>query len=544
MSARTLSLEASLEATLRRKLAQVCPTVTIVDELRAYRDDPVGFCRDWLGFEPTRFQRQVLASVQVHKKVSVRSGRRVGKSYIFGALALWFYCCHGPDARVILLANTDDQLKAVMWRAVDMLARNAKRPIPGVLGDTHKSGLVWHELFCEIKGYTARKEGTAAGIAGKKLMFLIDEASDVADYIFSAVSGNMAGGDAWACLISNPRRVDGFFFETHTTRSSQSIGDDHGYHCIAVSSFESPNVTGECGAEPISGLATQAWIDSELAEWGPDSLYARVNIHGEFPLAEEDKPFSYAKLEAAKVRWAETQAEGRLFVGVDPAGHGGQGDESAFVHRRGKKVLGIERKRGLTAEAHVAKVLEILQANVSKVHDKNRPVVVVDAGGDVGASVRRALVDHLDKHADAFELVPINDGWAAGRWPLQFIMLRDEIAKSAVMWIDTGGAIPNDTKLTRDLNVQQFQAASRNRLTLRRKDGPNGIRAELGRSPDTGDAFMLCCWVPRRLQDDEDPKAEPVQAPSAAPDDIDAYRSADGIDPFGGRMDPYSGRLR
>lgn len=542
MSARTPTLEASLAAACQRKLAEVRPQRTIVEELRTYRDDPLAFCREWLGFEPTRFQQRVIESVRRHKKVSVRSGRRVGKSYIYAALALWFYCCHGPDARVILLANTEDQLKAVMWRAVSMLAKNAKRPIPGVIGDTHRSGIVWDELFCEIKGYTARKEGTAAGIAGAKLMFLVDEASDVEDYIFAAISGNMAGGNAWSCLISNPRRVEGFFFETHTTKSADSIGEAHGYQCLAVSSYESPNVTGECGPDPVPGLATREWIEAELATWGKDSLYARVNIDGEFPLAEEDKPFSYMKLEAAKARWASAIAEGRLWIGVDPAGPGGQGDETAIVWRRGKKILGIERKRGMSAADHVTKVLEIIAANVLRA-EKEPPVVVVDSGGDVGADVKRALVEHLDLRPDAFELVPINDGWNAGRWPLQFVLLRDEIAKVAVMWLDAGGAIPNDVKLTRDLNVQQFLAASKNRLTLRKKDGPNGIRAELGRSPDTGDAFMLACWVPLRLQEHDVMQPAPVQA-QAAPD-LDAYRHEGGMDPYGGgRIGPYGGELR
>jgi phage terminase large subunit len=540
-------LDQVCRAILQRRLSLVRPPETDADRLRHYRNDPVRFAQEILGLRLSKKQAQILNAIRDHKRVSVRSGRRVGKSYVFAAAALWFYCTQGPDARVVLMATTDRQVKGIMWRAIEMLWARAKIKLPGVKGDSHESGCVWGEMFCEIKGYTARDAEAIAGIAGARLMYLIDEASGVKQQIFDAVEGNLAGGNAWLCLISNPTRNDGEFYSSHHEKSSKVLGPEFGYHTIAISSLESPNITGECGAEEIPGLARRSWVELMKRTWGEDSAQYRVHVLGEFAVNEERKIFSLAMLHEAQrlhgMRNGDegfTPATGRLWIGLDPAGPGGQGDETAIVWRRGWRALGIFRQRGLTPEGHLVHLLGIL-AKEAIPGEKLAPVIVYDAGGDVGRDVGRALVEYLDAHRGAFELVKTMGSWPAQRLPQVYVTLRDELAANAERWMRAGGAIPEDVKLERDLHVLEFDQSMKRdartaaeRLTLIKKDGPNGVRTLLGRSPDTGDAFQMCCWEPRRLVEAEASEA-------AAPDEsslsgFDPYR---GIDPYGGQIDPY-----
>jgi hypothetical protein len=533
VTARNISLERAVAPVLRRKLEELQPPETDADRLRRYRDDPVAFVREVLGMRPTRKQCEILECVRDHKRVSVRSGRRVGKSYVFAMIALWFYCTMGPDARVVLMATTDRQVKQIMWRAIEMLYARALVKIPGVKAESHEGGLVWKDLFCEIKGYTARDAEAIAGIAGARLMYLIDEASGVKQQIFDAVEGNLAGGNAWLCLISNPTRNEGEFYDSHHSKSAEVMGPTFGYHTFEISSYESPNVTREF-AEQVPGLATLEWIERQKQAWGEDSAWFRVHVLGEFAINEERKLFSLAALTAAEERYESAQALGRLWIGLDPAGPGGQGDETAIVIRRGQKVLAIWRGKGLTPEGHLAQTLALISEWRAPV-EKLPPVIVYDAGGDVGRDVGRALVDHLDRNLGAFELVKTFGSWKPQRLPFVYVTLRDEMAANAEKWLRAGGAIPEDVKLKRDLHVLEFDPATKDRLQLIKKDGPNGIRVLLGRSSDTGDAFVLCCWEPMRFADEHEHDGGSTANEDPGPG-FDPYR---GIDPYGGGINPY-----
>ena len=79
------------------------------------------------------------------------------------------------------------------------------------------------------------------------------------------------------------------------------------------------------------------------------------------------------------------------------------------------------------------------------------------------------------------------------RQPLIYDRMRDELAAVARAWLRAGGAIPDSEKLYDDLHALAFFSDIRGRLKLTPK---KELRKLLGRSPDVGDAFCLCCWEP------------------------------------------------
>ena len=542
-------LRDSLLAMLSTSRAVTFPTTR-------YRDDPVAFFREILGVEPWSKQIEMIEAVRDHDRVAGKAGRRVSKSHTVAGIALWWYCSW-PGARVVLSSTTARQVDQILWREISMMKANAgrcvgclaemdrlerggmtriqveqriPRPCPhsalidGELAMIARTGLR-SEDFREVKGFTARQAEAMQGIAGSALLFIIDEASGVPQQIFDAISGNRAGGGK-VLLFGNPTQNSGEFFDAFHSKSSASKSNEgHGYHTITISSEESPNVRE--GRLVIPGLATREYIREREIEWGRDSAMFKIHVLGEFAVAEEGRIFSVHALREAEERWSDTPETGRLYVGLDPAGESGSGDDSCFAPRRGMKVLGIETKRGLNDEQHLGHALAIM-ARLKL--PRETPVLVLDREGSVGSSLFGRCKAYLEQHPGAFELVAVRASDRAIRNPAVYDRQRDALAANLEAWIRDGGALPEDVKLAAELHELEWRVAQNGRLKLTPKDV---IRKKLGRSPDRYDAVALSVWEPLSLRDDSIAGTAADRVPDTKP-----HRDEDDDGPS---LDPYAG---
>lgn len=559
-----------------------------------YRDDPVGFARDILGVDPWSGQIKILEAIRDHKRVAVRSGHKVSKSHSAAILAQWF-CCSWPDARVVMSSTTSRQVDAILWLEVSkLIARGGRclackaeyqamldagvhqldaderlpKPCPhssmilqagDELGRMAKTGLKTAD-FRSITGFTAKQAEGVAGISGKNLLYIVDEASGVPDEIFEAIEGNRAGG-ARIVLFSNPTRTDGEFYEAFHKKKEL-------YHGIRISSAETPNVVE--GRVVIPGLAEREWVEEKKLEWGEDSPQYKVRVEGEFPIGEDGRIFTIKAILTAEQLWPEVEADGRLFVGFDPSGEAGTGDEMAFVPRRGRKAMRIDIHRGLN---EYEALLELLLLLVDLRDDGEKPVVVVDVEGEVGAKVLKALREYEEEapqDSKLREFLDANKGHALGAFiggskqvhfeivavraservkskakAKTYHRLRDWLAGNLAEWLrgepgqDNGGAIPEDAKLSAELHCLVWVKVDGGPLQLMPK---TEIRKILGRSPDRYDALALSVWEPRWLHDDGEDDAPPTPPPALTTFAAPARRvhEDDGDDSDGGAMDPYA----
>ncbi len=487
----SISMAGDFRAGVARVLAEVAPPET--DTCARYASDPVGFARA-LGFDPTPWQIEILEAARDNLRLAIRSGHKVGKSEICAILALWFYCSF-PGARVIITAATDRQVNGIIWRSIRRLVKRAPFTIPGAreMGELARTGLKDPDDFSEIVGFTARESEAMAGISGAYLLYIVDEASGVPDAIYEAIEGNRAAG-ARCVLISNPTRCEGEFYEAFHSKQ-------HFYHCIHVSSRRAAALP-----KPIPGLATLAWIREKEEEWGKDSLLFRVRIEGEFPVSEERKICALQLIADAQVRWHDTQAVGRLWIGVDPAGPGNEGDETAFAIRRGKKIERIVARTGLTEDGVLVQLLGLLREH--RRAGELPPLVVLDATGPVGNRVYGTLVTHAASYPKDFELARVHSSDRAIRNPKMYDRQRDELWAVFVDWLRDGGAIPEDAKLEKDLHAPEWKQDIRGRLKA--TDKPD-LRKILGRSPDRGDAATLCTWEPASAREQERPRSQAIE---------------------------------
>jgi hypothetical protein len=547
-------------------LAMVTAETRIVFPSSRFRDDPAAFCREVLGFELWAKQVEILEAVRDHRRVAVRSGHKVGKSSGAAALALWYWASY-PDARVVMTSTTSRQVDQILWRelrmrvaragrclaciAQDPDGRRIPRPCPHstiivddvhtVCGELARTGLRSDD-FREIVGFTAREAEAVAGVSGKHLLYIVDEASGVPDVIYEAIEGNRAGG-ASILLIGNPTKTSGEHYEAFRKKK-------HLYHCITVSSEETPNaLSGQC---LVPGLAEREWIEEKKLEWGEDSPQYKIRVKGVHAENEDGCIFSVHAIVSAEQRWHELALEsserrvyrGRLWLGIDPAGATGTGDESAFCARRGPMVLRLVTMRGLTAEAHTAHALGMI-ADLEEPEDRTFetcPVVVIDRSGSIGAELYGTLRARLGTYeavgaAPPFVLVGVRSSEKPERKPDHYGTLRDELAASTEAWMREGGAIPEDTKLAAELHALRWVEDQRQRLKVTPKDE---LRKMLDRSPDRYDALALAVWEPAWLRPGfvrGAAQSAPETAPSATGHPAPVHRAHEDTERA---LDPYS----
>lgn len=472
-----------------------------------YREDPVRFAREILGVEPWAKQIEILEAVRDNLRVAVKSGHKVGKSSSAAMLALWFYCSF-ESARVVMTSTTSRQVDAILWRELRMMhaysgrcieckaelkcrpGARIPRPCPhsslidGELAELARSGLKSDD-FREVVGFTAKQSEAVAGVSGENVLYLVDEASGVPKEIYQGIEGNRAG-DARLVLFGNPTKNDGDFYDAFNSKSRF-------YVCITVSSASTPNVI--AGEKVIPGLATREWLEEKRDEWGPKSALYRVRVEGEFAEHEEGKIFSLHTISEAEKRWSETPVEGRLYIGLDPAGEKGSGDEIIYAPRRGLKLLELLPRRGLDEQGHLVELLRIVRRLKAP---RETPVVVVDREGSVGSKVYLALRNYADEHPGEIEVVGVRASDKSLRQPELYDRMRDALAASLSAWFDAGGAIVEDAKLAKELHACEWKQRADGRLKVTDKVT---LKKLLGRSPDRYDALALSTWEPLSLRE-------------------------------------------
>lgn len=512
-----------------------------------YRKDPIGFHHDILGMEPWSKQGEILEAIRDHPMVSVKSGHRVSKSTIAGGSGLWFYSSF-DDARVVMTAPTARQVQDILWRetrklfersgrCLDCKLRNPDGPRPcehsalldGELADRASTGLV-SVNFREIRGYTAKDVEAITGTAGANLYFILDESSGIPDAIFEGLEGNRAG---WSedpgvmvrlLMIGNPTKTRGAFYDSHEHPKKKLV-----YVRYTISSRETPNAVQ--GRVVIPGLATRDWIAQMEAKYGADSSFVKVRVDGVFPVGEDGKAFSIDTITRSQERWDETIADGPLYIGIDPAGESGTGDDASFAVRRGLRHLAQRDELGLDEDAHGVVLLELIEEH--RTHPRERVIVNVDCEGPIGAKVYKRL-KRLAHKTRAFEVHRVRSSERAQRYRATCDRVRDELAWELTLWFRDGGAILENEQLEQELHVLEWdRTGGRSKITPKKQ-----IRRELGRSPDRYDALALSVREPsaaasksERARDEDDE------------DDIDELDAdVDAVDARTGQIDPYGGR--
>ena len=467
-----------------------------------YAHDLEGFIRDILGYRLWSKQRELCHLLDVNPRVAAKAGQKVSKTFTLAADALRHFCTYA-DGRVYVMAPTDGQVKDPIWREISRLhARSGicadcrddgvtEAPCPhsakidGKLHVNHRTGLVAGDRI--VCGMATRFANNVSGKSGR-LLWLLDECPGIEDEVFEAVQGTMAGG-AWIALTGNPTDPTGEFFEAFHAKQ-------HLYGTITISSFDSPNVTGE---RQIFGLATSAWIEEKKQDWGVDSAAFQQRVCGEFAKRGAAQMIGTEDIARAHVRWEVQDAVGAPSIGIDVAGGSVGGDKWIFAPKRGNKILALLEFEGLDADDAVSRLEVVLRE-----YFPGDEIVAVnyDASGYFGSDFGKAFAAWDRKHPGRIArrgILPFADG------PGRYDRLRDAIlANLAELIVGKSGDVakkdrgvlglpPND-ELESELLALKWDHDKSDIKGADKVIDKKVIRRQLGRSPDKCDAVSYACW--------------------------------------------------
>ncbi|WP_340701360.1 DEAD/DEAH box helicase family protein [Brevibacillus borstelensis] len=451
------------------------PYNVVLDLIDLYWDDPVAFVQDMLKAEPDTWQAEVLRDIAQNRLVSVRSGQGVGKTSLEAWAAIWFLCCRS-NPKVICTAPTRQQLHDVLWAEIAKWLESSM--VKNLLKWTKtKIYMIGHEERWFATARTATKPENMQGFHEDYMLFIVDEASGVADPIMEAILGTLSGDENKLLMCGNPTRTSGVFYDSHNRDRSR-------FRTHKVDSRNSKRTSKE---------NIQMLID----KYGAESDVVRVRVYGEFPKAEADAFIALELAELAANATVEPIGD-TLHLGVDVARFGD--DETVIAPRIGMKVFPLrcynKQDTMVTAGWCVKTAKDFLRERPSL----RQVRIKVDDTGVGGGVVDRLNEIIQEEGLTNWEVIPVNNGAKPSRdeeehydnlgtecWAMVRNLLQENFS-GHLQGGPNGVELPNDERLITQLTQRKYRMTSRGKIALERKEDMKKRGLD---SPDRADAVVL-----------------------------------------------------
>lgn len=432
-------------------------------------------------FEPDEWQRNALMDLADNPKVAIKSGQGVGKTGIEAVALLWFLCCF-PYPRVVATAPTKQQLHDVLWSEVSKWM--SKSPLLSEILKWTKTYIfmVGNEKRWFAVARTATKPENMQGFHEDNMLFIVDEASGIADPIMEAILGTLSGENNKLLMCGNPTRTSGSFFDAF--HSDRSI-----FCCHTISSLDSPRTNKQN-------------IESLIRKYGEDSNVVRVRIKGEFPAQEDDVFISLSLIEhCCMLNLAEDIPISRISFGVDVARYGS--DETVIAQNVGGAVTFPAIFSGQSLMATTGKIVQLYRkAIIDYPTYRGMIYVIIDDCGLGGGVTDRLEEVKREEKLSRMVIISVNE---AGRVPDDSVSGESKTKASDVyndmttyLWgtvkellLSEKLSLQNDNELVAQLSCRKYRLTSRGKIQLESKDEmkKRGIT-----SPDRADAVALSCF--------------------------------------------------
>lgn len=471
-----------------------------IDEARRYLDDPQGWVRRFIRWEPgeglTAYQTEVIGKLPTKKRVAVRGPHGLGKTGVAAITVLWFAITReqaGLDWKVLTTASAWRHLTKYLWPEIHKWARRL---------DWEALGRQPYNERTELLDLTLKQNwGAASAVASSKpeliegahadsLLYLIDEAKIVPDAVWDAIEGAFSGGrmtgypEALALAISTPGPPVGRFYDIH--RRAPGLEDWWVRHVKVDEAM-------------AAGRISPEWVEQRRRQWGGDSALFANRVLGEFHASDEDSLIPLAWVEAAIERWTLWDEAGQpdlplqipRVVGVDVARSGR--DNTVIGHRVGYLITHFDAHNLEDTMRTAARVGPMLSHGGEE--DDPRVVGVIDTIG-VGAGVfdrlrelKLPVLAYTGSAKTAFKDRTGEYGFvntrSAAYWHMRELL--DPANDSIVMLPPVDLMISDLTTPTWDIN-----SGAPPKIVVEKKED---VVERLGRSPDHGDAVVMMFWA-------------------------------------------------
>lgn len=450
----------------------------LIEDVAKFVHDPLGHARyvfPW-GEEGTvlekeeirEWQVEVLDAIGEHLRnpdtrfdpclIAVATGHGVGKSALVGMIGKWAQDTF-EGCRIVLTANTEDQLRGKTWPEFCKWSRMALTADWFDIGasticlDSKESEETWE---ARLTTWSKNNTEAFAGLhnKGKRIVLVMDEGSAIDDKVFEVAEGALTDEDTeiiWI-VFGNPTRATGRFRE-----------------CFRK--YRKRWKTWQIDSRTVRGTNKKL-----LKQWeetyGEDSDFFKVRCRGLFPnlsakqfISEADVDAAYGKhLRKEHYEWAP------VILSCDPAWEGD--DELVIAKRQGLAFQILRTMPKNDNDIDVANILGRLE------DEHNAQAVFVDLGYGTGiVSAGKAM-------GRSWTLVPFG---GASSDP-GCLNKRAEMWNAAKKWLKDGGAIPADEVLRDDLMGPETVARTDGKLAIEPK---SSMKARGLLSPNRADALVL-----------------------------------------------------
>lgn len=404
-------------------------------------------------------------------QIATASGHGIGKSALVAMIVCWSMATM-PHCRGVITAGTENQLRTktqpeiAKWFRMMICAHWFECTATKIYAKDYPTS--WRIDFIP---WSETNPEAFAGLhnMGRRILVIIDEASQVADIIWETIRGALTDADTEILFLvfGNPTRNTGEF--------RQCFGRNK--HRWVVRQIDSRTVPG------TNNKQFADWVE----DYGEDSDFVRVRVRGVFPRAGSMQLIPSDWVSEARDRECEALETQPVVIGVDVARFGD--DQSVIVLRQGRDAKSRPWRRYRGADTMTI---------ASEVHAeawKYRVDAIFVDGGGMGAGV----VDRLEQLElpNGCLLFEVNfGGKSAGTG------MAEEGAttanKAAQMWWAMRewcktGALPNEQEVEDDLTGREYGYDAHNQIVLEKKAD---MKKRGLASPDNGDALALTFALP------------------------------------------------
>ncbi|HEX8564122.1 MAG TPA: hypothetical protein VF648_00540 [Pyrinomonadaceae bacterium] len=197
--------------------------------------------------------------------IRVEAGHTTGKTKTESGLVNHFLDCFAPST-VLMYGPSQDSLKDNLWQELQV-DRGSNEDLPGRMLDSMEIRIgPNHFAKCRVTS-NAHGKGTTRiqGKHGEYLMFVLDEAEGIPDFVFEAIDSMTSGGISVVLMVANPQTRTSKFHKMKEVANVRSF---------RMSCLHHPNV--RQGKEVVPGAVRRHYVEMMV-----DKHCAIVEKHNE-----------------------------------------------------------------------------------------------------------------------------------------------------------------------------------------------------------------------------------------------------------------------
>lgn len=438
----------------------------------------------------------------IRNRIRVEAGHTVGKTKLSAGIVSHFIDCFTPSI-VYTFAPSFEQINDLLWKEI-RVDRNHKEYLPGRVLDTPELKVSANHFAKGRATHNAHGSGTERiqGQHGKYLLFILDEAEGIADYVWEAVDSMTGGGISIVLMLANPRTRTSQF---HKQRLLSRVAN------FRISCLGHPNV--QQGREVVPAAVSRDWVD-EMTEkhaeptpahdvkaftfslpWDTQKTIYKPNneylfrVLGVAPLGTADNTLIPPGIfEDSLARPVMPQDQHIARLGVDAARYGTDKGTLYTAWNGAIWRSAAFEKQDTINYAVTIKEQAIELARKGATHLSIR----VDNGGGFGGGIVDRLKDDIDL-ARLYTEIQIHEVDFGGKPhdPNAFADLITELYAHAAETLAGMKVVDPPPELEGDLTERLYKWINRRGRDVKKLEDKAAFKKRSNRSPDDGDGLVL-----------------------------------------------------